>query len=298
MDIESLRTFVWLCDTGSFSLTAGKLYISQSTVSKRIQELEKETGKRLVQRKKVGISLTNEGRIFERYARGILQSHQNLLEELKMGDAFSQALNIGVTCSFFQMHLKDALLAFGERYPDVALHIVFGHSGDILKKILSGEIDAAFVHHTLNYPGFDNLSLEADELGLFSSCEDAEYESGISVSELLKQKYLDTNFLYLPEIQMLSAYDGFPALKVDIAVFSLSFLEKGSYYAILPKLLIQQMKSEGNTRQDRIREIPIVDFALPPVQNYAVMKKNNQSKPLQALLDWFRVAHIQQKQIL
>lgn len=287
MDIESLKTYIWLCDTGSFSLTAGKLYISQSTVSKRIQELEKETGKKLVERKKIGISLTNEGRIFERYARGILQSHENLMEELKLGSAFSQVLNIGVTYSFFQMHLKDVLIVFAEQYPMVALHVVFGHSGDLLKKVLSGEIDVAFVHHTLNYPGFENLQLEADDLGLFSSCEHQDYQTGISVSELLKQKYLDTNFLYLPEIQMLSTYDGYPALKVDIANFSLSFLEKGSYYAILPKLLIQQMREERNFDQDRIQEIPIIDFTLPPVQNYIVLKSNNQSDPLQELVNFF-----------
>ena len=67
MNTEQLETFLALAETKNFSRCAQRLIISQSAVSKRIFELEKELGQTLFHRSG-GVALTGEGRAFRPYA--------------------------------------------------------------------------------------------------------------------------------------------------------------------------------------------------------------------------------------
>ena len=78
MNSQSIKTFITLAKLNSFSQTATSLYISQSTVTKRICELEKEVGKPLFYRDKKHVSLTEDGRIFLKYATRIVELASNL----------------------------------------------------------------------------------------------------------------------------------------------------------------------------------------------------------------------------
>ena len=58
MDIETARTFLVVISSGSFVEAAKRLYVTQSTVSARIQRLEAELGAELFVRHKSGTTLT------------------------------------------------------------------------------------------------------------------------------------------------------------------------------------------------------------------------------------------------
>ena len=61
MDNQSLKAFVTVAESGSFSLAAEQLHLTQSAVSKRIANLEHQTGKKLFDRIARQISLTEAG---------------------------------------------------------------------------------------------------------------------------------------------------------------------------------------------------------------------------------------------
>ena len=61
MDIESLNTFLTLAETKSFTKTANQLFVAQSTVTNRINELEKELKLSLFSRTNRSVKLTLEG---------------------------------------------------------------------------------------------------------------------------------------------------------------------------------------------------------------------------------------------
>ena len=67
-----LKVFMTLSRTGNFTRAADELGISQPAVSQNIAELEKELGVRLFDRGRSEISLTQPGRLFQRYARNIM----------------------------------------------------------------------------------------------------------------------------------------------------------------------------------------------------------------------------------
>ena len=81
MNTEQLETFLALAETKNFSRCAQRLIISQSAVSKRIFELEKELGQTLFHRSG-GVALTGEGRAFRPYAEQMLNLREQAAERL------------------------------------------------------------------------------------------------------------------------------------------------------------------------------------------------------------------------
>lgn len=101
MNIENIEAFVYINHYGSFNKAAEVLYISQPTVTARIQSLERELDCRVFDRLGKQISLTDKGKQFLPYAQQILQIYQN-------GKYQVQAKGI------FQMNWGSAVLS---RYP-------------------------------------------------------------------------------------------------------------------------------------------------------------------------------------
>jgi DNA-binding transcriptional LysR family regulator len=71
-DTSLLRTFVAVCDTGSFTNAAREVNLTQSAVSLHVTRLEDQVGSRLIERNARGLSLTEQGEILLPYARRIL----------------------------------------------------------------------------------------------------------------------------------------------------------------------------------------------------------------------------------
>jgi len=80
MRIQQLEYLEKIVETGSINEAAKQLFISQPSLSQAMKEMEKEYKIQLFYRTKLGITLTDEGREFINYSRGILDQ-VNLLDE-------------------------------------------------------------------------------------------------------------------------------------------------------------------------------------------------------------------------
>ena len=89
MNTEELKTFIFLSKVKNFTLAAEKMSIAQSTVTNRISELEKEVGKRLFSRGSKTVKLTEEGKIFLKYAERIIELQETSVEEMNAVSAYS-----------------------------------------------------------------------------------------------------------------------------------------------------------------------------------------------------------------
>lgn len=69
MKLEWIDCFVKIVETGSMNKAAEKLYVSQPAATKMMQVLEKELEAQLLQRKKTGVTLTEQGELFLPYAK-------------------------------------------------------------------------------------------------------------------------------------------------------------------------------------------------------------------------------------
>lgn len=84
MTIQQLRYAITIADAGSMNRAAELLYVSQPTLSNAIHEIEKETGIAVFTRTNRGITLTEDGAEFIRYAQQVCQQY-SLLEKRYLG---------------------------------------------------------------------------------------------------------------------------------------------------------------------------------------------------------------------
>jgi DNA-binding transcriptional LysR family regulator len=135
MDTQTLETFIALADTKSFTKTANRLFVAQSTVTNRINELEKEVKLRLFSRSNKSVSLTNEGEKFRVYAQKVLDLTENALAELSQEHRFSGHIRIGSADSIYEGHLAPQIRAYKDKHPETSLKISIGLSNHLLEQL-------------------------------------------------------------------------------------------------------------------------------------------------------------------
>ena len=83
MTLQQLKYIVTVAQTGTITEAAGKLYISQPSLTNAIHELEKEMNITIFNRTNKGISVSKEGEEFLSYARQILDQAAILEDKYK-----------------------------------------------------------------------------------------------------------------------------------------------------------------------------------------------------------------------
>jgi DNA-binding transcriptional LysR family regulator len=144
--IQQMEILIALVETGSFTRAAGKLFLSQPSLTKQIQNLEEAVGTRLVNRSSTGISLTPEGRILYDYARRILRLREDAkerigrLKEQESGHIYISASTIPAT------YILPRLLGpLKQTYPDMQIHIQTHDSEETLQIVLNDQSELGFI---------------------------------------------------------------------------------------------------------------------------------------------------------
>ena len=110
MTLRQIRHFIAVAETGSISAAAQAVYISQSTLTLAIQQLEQEIGVSLFNRHAKGMHLTHQGHQFLRQAHLILATVDNAKRSLQQStDQVAGQLVVGVTSLVAGYYLADLL---------------------------------------------------------------------------------------------------------------------------------------------------------------------------------------------
>jgi DNA-binding transcriptional LysR family regulator len=142
-DTVLLRTFVAVCDSGSFTKAAREVNVTQPAVSLHIKRLEDQVGSPLIVRNARGVGLTEKGEILLSYARRILALHKEA--EQRLGRDSGGLIRIGAP-DYFDFQIFSSLLGqFAARYPAVRLQVELGIGPDISALLDGGELDIAIV---------------------------------------------------------------------------------------------------------------------------------------------------------
>jgi DNA-binding transcriptional LysR family regulator len=83
MELEQLRVFAALCETGGFSAAARRLYKSHSSVSRAVSALERELGVTLCERSRTSFALTAAGERLYAGASALLREADELERRIK-----------------------------------------------------------------------------------------------------------------------------------------------------------------------------------------------------------------------
>ncbi len=136
--LQQMEILIALVEAGSFTRAAGKLFLSQPSLTKQIQNLETAAGTRFVNRGSGGISLTPEGQILYDYTKRILRLREDAkdrierMKEQESGHIYISASTIPAT------YILPRLLSFMKKtYPDMQVHIQTHDSEETLQIVLN-----------------------------------------------------------------------------------------------------------------------------------------------------------------
>lgn len=120
MDIKTLRHFLSLCESLNFTRAADENFISQSTLSKQIKQLEEELGAHLFIRDKRNVTLTEAGRFFRDEVSKITNQMDFIIRhtrQLDKGEAGE--IKIGYTHSAMQSLLPSLIYELNQKFPNL-----------------------------------------------------------------------------------------------------------------------------------------------------------------------------------
>lgn len=144
--LEQLRSLKALATEKSFTKAAKILYLSQPSLSKQIQRLEKNLNISLINRENNKISLTENGKIFLEYSERILtlcEESCRALIDLKNGDRGN--LTVGASQTIGTYLMPKILALFTKNYSQINLKVQVNSTKLIAKSVLSKEIDIGIV---------------------------------------------------------------------------------------------------------------------------------------------------------
>lgn len=146
MELGSLRAFLAIADSGSFSAAAQQLYLTQPAVSKRLAALEEELDIRLFDRIGRQVRLTHAGDVLLPKAREMLlqvQDMKHLASNLQT--EVSGPLLLGTSHHIGLHRLPPVLRDFREGFPEVDLDIRFMDSEAACAAVEKGDLEMAIV---------------------------------------------------------------------------------------------------------------------------------------------------------
>jgi LysR family cyn operon transcriptional activator len=163
MELRQLQYFVKAAETMNFTEAAAAVFITQSTLSQQIKQLEEELGMLLFDRIGRHVRITEAGHIFLTHATKILNEVQKGKQAItELNNAATGELNLGVSYAFTSL-LLPALAPFSNKYPGIKIFITYGSPEELEKKLRLAELDMILAFH--NQSDDEDLEMQV----LFSS---------------------------------------------------------------------------------------------------------------------------------
>ncbi len=151
LDLDLLRCFVTISETGSFTRAGERLGRTQSTISLQVKRLEDQLGRTVFARTPRSLSLTPDGERLLGPARQLLRLNDAAIAELFEPD-IAGAVRIGVPEDFATAHLPAVLAAFTEAHPRVELEVTCDLTLNLLERFHMGGFDLVMVKREPSSP--------------------------------------------------------------------------------------------------------------------------------------------------
>lgn len=142
--IDWLRTFVAVVDTGSLTAASRQVFRSQSAVSMQLKKLEDSVGRQLLNRSPRHVSLTPAGFDLLAFARQLVELHGQAQSAMR-GNEVSGKVSFGVPDDYVTPYLAPILRTFATRFSDVEISLVCEPSSTLLPRIDRGDLDLALI---------------------------------------------------------------------------------------------------------------------------------------------------------
>lgn len=144
LDVDQLRTFIAIAETGSFTKAAEIVHKTQSAVSMQMKRLEERLEREIFVRDGRNSRLTDDGERLLDYARRIVKLNVEAVTAFSNA-AVSGRARLGVPDDYADRYLPEIMARFSRIYPGVELSVICEPSVDLVERIDANEIDLAIV---------------------------------------------------------------------------------------------------------------------------------------------------------
>jgi LysR family transcriptional regulator, cyn operon transcriptional activator len=148
MEIRQLRYFLDIAQTEHLTLSAQNLFLTQSTLSHGLRQLEDELGVKLFDRVGRGLKLSQAGTLFRTYVgRALQEIEAGRMALTEMAGLQSGTLTVGVIPTFLNTLVPATVAAFSAAYPKVRVIVRDLRADPIEELLIAGELDVGIAFH-------------------------------------------------------------------------------------------------------------------------------------------------------
>ena len=284
MEFPQLEAFLEAASRGSFRRAAYALYLSQPSVSARIQTLEDEVGVALFHRTARGVRLTNMGQVFLPFAQRSMETLRRGREVLEsVRQASAGILNMATARVIGTYVLPETLQKFQHLYPETNLHIKVGGSLDVLQMVVDEEVQLGLARF-MQHPDVDALHLYDEEAVLVVHPDHLFAKTGVAAMFAVAQEPLilydpgDPGSSYFQFINRVCRDAGVTPkveMNLDSVEAAKNMVQLGLGISFLPRSGVRQELESGTLTLIDVAEVPPV--LLP---TYVLLRRGQQHGPV------------------
>lgn len=140
LDLDVLRTFVAIAETGSFTTAANAVFRTPSAVSMQIKKLEDILGRSVFLRDARSVALTTDGEMLLGYARRMLSINREAVSKFIIPDIVG-VVRLGSPDDFGERVLPHVLKRFAQTHPSIAVDVVIDQSTNLRRRMDDRALD-------------------------------------------------------------------------------------------------------------------------------------------------------------
>ena len=151
LDLDVLRTFVAIAETGSFTLAASSVFRTPSAVSMQIKKLEETLGVSVFSRDARSVSLTQDGEMLMGYARRMLALNREAVSKFIVPD-IAGVVRLGSPDDYGERVLPNVLKRFAQTHPSIAVDVTIDMSVNLRRRLAERQLDLTLFTVCRNVP--------------------------------------------------------------------------------------------------------------------------------------------------
>lgn len=253
LNLDSLKIFLDLVDTGSFSRTAEKNFVSQSAVSQRLKALEADYGQTLIDRGqgRGKVSPTVAGELLYMGAKALLRGAAALDAEMRqLSDEVAGTVRVATVYSVGLHALPPRLKPFLAAHPRVNVHLEYKQTDKVYDDVVNGAVDVGIVACPSGKRGLEIVPFAEEEMVLVCAPEHPLAGAEVSLRQLdglafvgfaddiPTRRLIDERLKAAgARVKVVSTFDNIETIK--------NLVEIGSGVSILPADTVRQEQRAG-----------------------------------------------------
>jgi DNA-binding transcriptional LysR family regulator len=172
INLEQLRTFLFVVRSGGVVKAAQALHLTQPAVTARIRNLEQTLGALIFDRRAGTNRLTKRGEMLLQYALKLEVLSNQIERDIVDPAGIEGHLRLGASETIAQSWMPEFITELYKQFPKIQIEFNVDVSVDLRNALLSREIDLAFLLGPVSEYSVDNIALPSFDLEWYTSADD------------------------------------------------------------------------------------------------------------------------------